>query len=327
MSTTIKTELVAPVSPVTRRVRTFFAPVDRAAGSPTLFDAAQLGNFDLETPPAPWIDLGWVSQFKRRCETKITPLRTGAASLTVGQVRTEVEATVSLEFESWGKLQLALASGSQQMNLLTTATGAAPNGSGGTAASPIPLLSASTSTSLNVGVAAAAKFSAGSLIAVDVDYNGQLGYIGAGASAAYVQTASAVGGDINYVRRVTLNVGLVTAISNGVLQLASALPAGDPTAGMQVSQLVGFCDREGASFFQEWSALFVLQGEQGDRVLYHYPRLQALQGSMEAEETLELPLKKIRLMGAFRALPVKDRNDSESVLCFRSYLPAAMRAV
>jgi len=39
------------------------------------------------------------------------------------------------------------------------------------------------------------------------------------------------------------------------LELGSALPAGVPAAGMQVSQLVGFCDREGASFFQEWSAL------------------------------------------------------------------------
>ena len=38
---------------------------------------------------------------------------------------------MQLEFESWGKLQLALAAGSQQMNLLRTASGAAANGSGG----------------------------------------------------------------------------------------------------------------------------------------------------------------------------------------------------
>ena len=40
--------------------------------------------------------------------------------MTQSQVRTEVEATVSLEFESWGKLQLSLSSGSQEMNLLAT---------------------------------------------------------------------------------------------------------------------------------------------------------------------------------------------------------------
>jgi hypothetical protein len=251
--------------------------------------------------------------------------------MTVGQVRSELEATVSLEFEAWGRLQATLASGSQQTNLLTTAASAAPNGSGGTAAAPVPLLTgtgpASTATSLNVGATAAAAFSAGSMVAVDIDYTGQLGYIGAGVSAAYVQSAAAVGSDVNYVRRVTLNVGVVAAIANGVLQLAAPLPAGAPTPGMQVSQLVGFCDREGASFFQEWSGLFVLEGAQGDRVLFHYPRLQAMQGSTEAVDQLAAPLERIRLTAAFRALPVKDLNDGETVLCFRSYLPAALRAI
>ncbi len=238
---------------------------------------------------------------------------------------------MSFEFETWGKIQLTLASGSQQTNLLTVATGASPNGSGGVAAAPTPLVTgtgpASTAINLNVGVTAATGFSIGSLVAVDVDYTGQLGYVGTGVSSAYVQSASAVGSDVNYVRRVTLNVGVVVAISAGVLELASPLPAGVPTAGMQVSQLVGFCDREGASFFQEWSALFAMSGTQGDRVLYHYPRLQSMQSSTEAEEALTAPLERIRLAGAFRALPVKDANDGETVLCFRSYLPAALRRI
>jgi hypothetical protein len=180
---------------------------------------------------------------------------------------------------------------------------------------------------LNVGATAAAGFSVGDLVAVDVDYTGQLGYVGTGVSAAYVQSATAVGGDVNYVRRVTLNVGVVVAITGGALELGCALLAGAPTAGMQISPLVGFCDREGASFFQEWSALFVMDGEQGDRVLFHYPRLQAMQGSAEVEDALAAPLERVRLVGAFRALPVKDANDGETVLCFRSYLPAALRGI
>jgi hypothetical protein len=312
-------------------VRAYFAPVNRTAGLPTLFDPAQLGRFALDTPPAPWIDLGWVSSFTRKCATKVDPLRAGAPAATVGHVRSEIEATVSLEFEVWGRLQATLASGSQQSNLLTTTAGAAPNGSGGVAAAPVPLLTgtgpASTATSLNVGTAAAAGFAIGSLVAVDVDYTGQLGYIGTGVSTAYVQSATAVSSDINYVRRVTLNVGVVVAIAGGVLQLASPLPAGVPTSGMQVSQLAGFCDREGASFFQEWSALFVLAGAQGDRILYHYPRLQAMQGSAEAIDALAAPLEQVRLAAAFRALPVKDANDGESVLCFRSYLPAPLHDI
>jgi hypothetical protein len=319
--------VVGAVAPVTRRVRAYFAPVDRAAGVPTVFDAAQMGAFALDAPPAPWVDLGWCGKFARKSETKVGALTAGAPAVVQRQVRTQVEATVQLEFESWGKLQLALAAGSQQMNLLRTASGATANGSGGLAGAAVALMAGSTATSLNVGATAAAQFQVGDLVAVDVDYVAQIGFVGSGVSAAYVSLAAAVGGDANYVRRVSLNVGRVVAIAAGVLQLGGALLAGVPTAGMQVSPLVGFVDREGGGFFQEWSGLFVMDGEQGDRVIYHYPRLQAMQGSAETVEALVAPLERVKLAGAFRALPAKDANDSETVLCFRSYLPGAMRAV
>lgn len=326
-TTTTAVSVVGAVAPVTRRVRAYFAPVNRAAGVPTVFDAAQMGTFALSSPPAPWVDLGWCSGFVRKSETKIGALTTGAPAVVQSQVRTQVEATVQLVFESWGKLQLALAAGSQQMNLLRTANGAAANGSGGVAAAAVPLIAGSTATSLNVGATAAAQFQMGDLVSVDVDYGSQVGFVGSGVSAAYVSSSTAVGGDINYVRRVSLNVGRVVAIADGVLQLGGVLPAGVPTAGMQVSPLVGFVDREGGGFFQEWSGLFVMDGEQGDRMIYHYPRLQAMQGSAEAVAVLTAPLEQVKLAGAFRALPVKDANDGETVLCFRSYLPGPMRAV
>jgi hypothetical protein len=324
--------MIAPaVVPVARRVRAYFAPVDRTAAAPAIFDPAQLGQFDLDIPPAPWIDLGWIEKFVRKSGTKFDPLRTGAPAATSAQVRSEIEATLSFEFETWGRLQVTLASGSQQTNLLATASGAAPNGSGGTAATAVPLLTgtgpASSATILNIGVTAAAAFAPGTLVAVDLDYTGQLGFVGSGVSMAYVRTAADVGSDINFIRRVTLNVGVVTSIADGVLQLAEPLPAGTPTSAMQVNPLIGFCDREGASFFQEWSGLFVYEGAQGDRVLFHYPRLQAMQGSAEAAEALTAPLACIRPAAAFRALPVLDANDGERVLCFRSYLPAALRTI
>jgi hypothetical protein len=291
-----------------------------------VFDAAQMGAFALSAPPAPWVDLGWCSKFARKSETKVGALTTGAPAMVQSQVRTLVEATVQLEFESWGKLQLALAAGSQQMNLLQTTSGAAANGSGGMAAAAMPLAAGSTATSLSVGTAAA-QFQVGGLVAVDEDYVAQVGFVGSGVSAAYVSSPASVGNDINYIRRVTLNVGRVVGIAAGVLQLGGALLAGAPPSGMQVSPLVGFVDREGGGFFQEWSGLFVMDGEQGDRVIYHYPRLQAMQGSAESVEILTGPLERVKLAGAFRALPVKDANDGETVLCFRSYLPGAMRAV
>ncbi len=333
MSTT-PTMLTAATAPMGRRVRAYFAPVNRAAGQPTLFDAAQSGAFALDAPPAPWADLGWVSGFTRKSETKVQALLAGAPAAVQTQVRSVVEASVALEFESWGKLQLAVAAGSEQMNLLATAAGAAANGSGGVAAAPSALQAGSTATTLSVGAGAAAGFTVGGLVAVDVDYTGQVGYVGSGVSAAYVASSASVGGDINYIRRVTLNVGRVVGISGGVLTLGAPLLADVPTTGMQVSALVGFCDREGGKFFQEWSALFVVDGEQGDRVLYHYPRLQAMQGAAESSVAIADSsavkgegIERLRLAGAFRALPVVDANDGAAVVCFRSYLPGTMRTV
>jgi hypothetical protein len=291
---------------ITRRVRAYFAPVDRATGTPTLFDAAQTGGFPLDTPPAPWINLGWCTNFKRTSGAA-TALRSGAPAMAYAQIRAESEATVQFELATWGKLQLALTSGSQQMNLLADAATALQTGS--------------TAIALQPGDAAA-TFNIGDYIAVDQDYTGQTGFVGAGVSGAYVRSTADVNNDADYIRRISLNVGRVASIANGALQLETPLIAGVPSAEMKVSRVAGFVDREGSSFFQEWSALFVMEGEQGDRVIVHYPRLQAMHGAAETAETLSAPLERMRLAGAFRALPVRDAIDGEMVLCFRSYLPA-----
>ncbi len=328
--------LIPSVAPVTRRVRAYFAPVNRAAGQATIFDAAGIAGFNLNAPPAPWIDLGWCSAFARKSGTKNEPLNTGAPGIAVGQVRTEVDAQVSLEFESWGKLQLALTAGVQQMNVLRVQVGASANGSGGAAIAAAPLTAGSTITSataLDVGSTGAAGFVVGDVVAVDVDYIGQTGFVGSGVSGGYVKSAASMGTDPDYVRRITLNVARVTAIAGGILTLGSPLIAGIPASAMKVSRVVGFCDREGGSYFQEWSALLCLQGAEGDVVAFHYPRLQAISGAAETREGLvgvqsaAGERARMRLAGSFRALPVKDANDGEKVVCFRSYLPGVMRAI
>jgi len=302
-----------------RRVRGYFAAVNRAAGVPVMFDPAVLGR--AVEMPAPWVDLGWCSGFKRTSATTVGAVVTGAPGVAGAQVRTAVGAEVSFCFETWGRLQVALAAGAQSLNVLKAGSGAAANGSGGLAEAPVGLVSGSTASVLMVG--STAGFAVGDLVAVDVDYAGQVGFVGTGVSGAYVRSSAAVGGDVNYIRRVTLNVGRVAAVGVGTLTLEAPLMAGAPSAGMQVSAMVGFCDREGGSFFQEWSGLFVLDGEQGDRAIFHYPRLQAMEGSREMPVAMGGGLERVRLMGAFRALPVVDGNDGETCVCFRSYLPAA----
>ena len=320
------TNLIPATDPVVRRVRAYFAPVNRVSGQATLFDAAGIAGFAVDAPPAPWMDLGWCSKFARKSGTKVEALIAGAPGTVIGQAKTEIGAQVSLEFASWGKLQMALTAGSQQMNVLAVQSGAAANGSGGAAVAAVPVATGSSATNLVVGTAAAA-FAVGQVVVVDVDYAGQQGFVGSGVSGGYVKNPAAIGSDVDYVRRISLNVARVVSIANGVLTLASALLAGTPTAGMQVSPVAGFCDREGGSFFQEWSALFVLDGAQGDRIVFHYPRLQATSGATESfNEVVGLQAKttfeRVKLAGSFRALAVKDANDGEMVVCFRSYLAA-----
>lgn len=309
-------------TPVTRRVRAYFAPVDRTSGTPTLFDPAQQGRFDLDAPPAPWLDLGWCASFRRGGEGthSVTPLRIGAQAMVSTQIRTGVDATVALEFHTWGKLQLALSCGTQQMNLLAADTGAAASPSGGQAVAAVALDGASTASALVVGEAAA-QFTAGDCVVVDADYTGQTGFVGAGVSGAFLRTTGQPPG-VDYIRRISLNVARIANIDNGTLTLEHPLLAGAPAAGMKLGRVIGFTDRVGSAFFQEWSALFVMEGEQGDRILFHYPRLQAMQDAAESAAPLAPPLEQIRLAAAFRALPVIDTTDGETVLCFRSYLAA-----
>ena len=61
-------------APVARRVRGYFAPVNRATQTPVLFDASEQGGFNLDTPPAPWISMGWIQNFTRKPTSKTAPV-------------------------------------------------------------------------------------------------------------------------------------------------------------------------------------------------------------------------------------------------------------
>jgi hypothetical protein len=111
------------------------------------------------------------------------------------------------------------------------------------------------------------------------------------------------------------------------LTLAEALPGGAPAAGAKLQAVTGFVDREGGSFYQEWSALFVMEGSQGERIFFHYPRLQTMSGAEEAVTPLNGKnpngQSRVLLKGQFMALPVTDPLDGERIVCYRSFLPAA----
>jgi hypothetical protein len=311
-------------APVARRVRAYFAPVNRATQTPVLFDPAEQGTFSLSAPPSPWIDLGWIQHFSRKSASKSAPLLTGIPAAPLEQVRTTLEAELSFEFSSWTKLTMALSTGAQHMNVLRAASGSTGAADGAQAIAAVTPLTGSTASSIVLATGDAAQFTAGSLIACDVDYTGQTGFVGAPVAGAYVRQALS---DVDYVRRVTFNVALVSAVNAGVLALAAPLPAGAPATGAKVQALVGFVDREGGTFYQEWSALFVMECAQGERLIFHYPRLQSAAGAAESLNALDAKDKgaqqRVGLKAQFVALPVTDPLDGERVLCYRSFLPAA----
>ena len=326
--------LRAAMVPVIRQMRAYFAPVNRATETPTIFDPGQSAAFLLDSPPTPWLDLGWVENFSRWYDTPVDVVRSGARTLPAGQFRGALEARVEFDFRQWGKLQMALASGSEHMNVLAPVSGSsAPAPSGGTPAAAVAVLSGSTASELVFGAGVASAFAVGDLIAVDLDYEEQIGYVGSGIAAAYVSSAAAVNSDPSYVRRVTFNVGRVAELTSTSVILAQPLLGGAPAAGASAQVVVAFVDREGGSFFQEWSALFVGEPESGGRVCFYYPRLSAgsaktATGKAVREEltVIAKPLSGIALRASFLALPYTDTNDGQSVLCFRSYFPAGMAA-
>lgn len=358
------TPLRAAMIPVSRQMRAYFAPVNRTNETPTIFDPGASGVFPLAAPPSPWLDLGWVEHFARWYDTPTDAVRSGARGLATTQFRGPLEAKVEFDFLQWGKLQMALAGGAEHMNVLAPAAGStslAP--SGGTPAAAVAVLAGSTASQLVFGAGAVSAFPAGCLLAVDLDYQGQTGYVGSGIAAAYVSNPAAVNEDANYVRRVTFNVGRVAEATATSVMLAQPLLGGAPAAGASAQVVVAFVDREGGSFFQEWSALFVAEGENGGRVCFYYPRLSPNPGagsngidwsssgtastsatsgavgtakgvknptsSFAREElaAIEKPLSAIALRASFLALPYTDPNDGQTVLCYRSYFPAGMAAV
>ncbi len=223
------------------------------------------------------------------------------------------------------------------MNVLASDPSANAQPSGGTPVAAVAVLPGSTATEIVLGAGAVDGFASGDMLAVDADYQQQTGYVGSGISAAYVSDPAMVNHDPNYVRRVTFNLGRVVEKTVTSLLLAQPLLGGAPASGVGAQKVVAFVDREGGSFFQEWSGLFVMEEDSGGRICYFYPRLSptmAPSGSTAAhgfqrEEEVEVmkPIAAIALRAAFVAMPHTDENDSQMVLCYRSYFPAGSAAV
>ena len=293
----------ALMQPVSDGVRAYFAPVNRTTETPIAFDAAAVGLFDLNSPPAPWIDAGWVDNFARSAQTKVEVLRIGPDAAVNRQFRANRGAAVELDFREWGKLQMALACGAQHMNVLAEA-GTPPQ-----TVAAVALQAGSTAQQLMVG-AAAAGFAVGDIVSVDVDYQQQTGYVGTGIAGAYIPSPPAVTYSADFIRRITFNVGRVAAVTNQALQLDEPLLGGVPASTAGVQKVAAFVDREGGNFFQEWSALFVLPETSAGRICFYYPRLQGAGSPREDAMKLADAWRATTLHAAFEAIAARTRSTA-----------------
>jgi hypothetical protein len=302
-------------------VRAFFAPVARQTETASVFDPSV--GFNVSTPAAPWIPLGRVRNLKRSAKATLGTVRGGSTGVAQGQFRKQVDARVSLDFCEWGKLQMALAAGSQQMNVLESAATSA-RGSGGAAKTAVALQTGSTASVLLLDSAVLGSYQVGELVVADVDFATGMTALGTGITGGVVAATAQL--DCDAVRRVSYNVGAVAAVTATGLQLDAPLLGGAPAAGAKLQKVVGYVDREGASFVQEWSALFVLEAASGGTLYLHYPRLQAAAAAEEAVVGLGQGVSQAMLHAEFAAMAVVDGNDGENVVCYRSYVPAAATA-
>ncbi len=307
--------------PLAEAVRAYVAPVNRNTESSVPFDPASQGEFDLDLPPQPFLDLGWIENFRRTSATQYQTLRTGPDSKLTTQFRADFDAGVEFDLPNWGKLQMAVAGGGQQINVLATSIASAPQSSGGTPIPAVYVQDGGSVIELPLAADALANFQVGDMVAVDWDYSGQTGYIGSGPAGAFLASALDAPSHVDLVRRVTFNVSRVSNKSATSLMLGQKLIGGLET-GMGVQKISALLDREGGSYFQEWAALFVVVGGTGGRACYYYPRLQAAASAGETQKNLEGPLFSNMLHAKLRAMPSTDPNDGDTVLCYRSYFPA-----
>jgi hypothetical protein len=312
---------------ISRGLRAYFAPVHREDGAATIFDPSKHSQFDLEHPPTPWLDAGWIAGLKRISETKKGILRSGKRGSVATQYRLQLGAHLEVEFRQWGKLQIALSAGSEHLNVLesTPESAEAPVGSGSVAAEIVQPNSNSSEIFLLPG--ALGRFNPGDIVAIDVDYQQETGFLGTGIAAGFIGASDVVPGDPNYTRRITFNVARIAAKTGNSIQLATPLVGGDPRPGAGIQKVVAFTDREGGSYFQEWSALFVLPEVSGGRIYFYYPRLQSSGAPDEAQADLGGGLVLNSLRARFTAMPISDSCDGESAVCYRTYVPAANAAV
>lgn len=321
--------------------RGYFGPWDYQAaltsttGGPKILDLEVQGPFSTTSPPTGFTDTGWIKEFRVTPQSKIGQVRSGYRGAVRAQYRGEVGLQFEFKFRESGRLQMKLASGTTVLNMLAPANGATAHETSplGTAGAPaVSMTSYSVvGASAILSVSSASGFVAGNYIVCDTDYSISSGVIGSNGSWVFPNAVT----DVDYIRKTSDFVARILSINGNNLTLdqpfvgggAPAATNGTPLAGSKVQKVLGWTAREGGTFIQEWSGIFLSDTIDGAQIAMYFPHISPMQfrtfPNWAIENVGNTDLSGYEIDAAFNTLAFDDPIDGETVVGYYAYYPNA----
>jgi len=343
--------------------RGFFAPFNIAYNfnqsssqfGPTILDLQNLGPFNTNNMPAGWFDLGWIGGFKITPGSKIGQIQSGYRGAVRQQVRGEVAEQFEFQFKEFTRLAWKIATGTQIFNLLQTPTSQTQGPLSGSGATTYALGASGYVASgavanyggqptLYVTSGLGASFNVNDRIVCDADFVTSAypygGFAGSNGIPIYPNNAPS---DVDFIRKTSDFVSRVIAVVTGVgspvqdaLILDEVFVGGgssstlligptSPPAGSKIQKIVGIAAREGGTYITEWSALFILDAQDGDQLAQYYPHVSISQfkdvstWSINNIGTTDTTGYQLDCM--MQSLAFDDPEDGETVVGYRAFYP------
>jgi len=310
---------------------------------PSILDLQYSGPFNTNKLPAGWTDLGWIMGFKMTPSSKIGQITSGYRGAVRQQVRGEVNEQFDFQFKEFSRLAWKISTGTEIFNLLET--GAAqtqgPLSGSGAPTWAVSGYNASDgsyggSPTLVLSVAPGA-LAVNDRIVCDVDFVASAypygGFAGSNGIPIYPNNAPS---DVDFIRKTSDFVSRVVQISGNTLVLdqpfigggsSSTLLQGptSPPAGSKVQQMIGTASREGGTYITEWSAMFILDSQNGDQFCIYYPHVSISQfkdiSTWNINNIGTTDTTGYQLDATMQALAFDDPLDGETVVGYRAWYP------
>jgi hypothetical protein len=310
--------------------------------------------------PAGWFDLGWIKDYAITPQSKVGSIASGYRGATRAKVRGQVGEEFEFKFQEFSRMALKISTGCEAFNFLAAgqASTTSPLGTSGTAAVSLGAsgYQATGGTATDPRVAglptvflpagSGALFIAFNQIVVDIDYDKvSVGFVGSNGIPVYVNNAPQ---DVDFIRRTSDFTGTVALVVAGpiagvaggqdALVLVQPFTGGGasssvnpgpvvPPAGSKIQKITGWTVREGGTFIQDWSGLFVLDTIDGDQICFYYPHISITQfkniNTRAIDNVGTTDETRYELDATFESLAFDDPLDGETVVCYRAFYPSS----